>query len=133
MILGALLDAGLSVDLLKREISKLNLTHYELSVEQVLKNGLGASQARVVIDQDHHRHHHRRLSQIKDIIGKSELDAAVKQKSTDIFVRLAEAEARVHRTEIEAVHFHEVGAMVAIIDVVGIIFYFSIASALLTL
>ena len=119
MILGALLDAGLTIERLREEISKLQLSHYELDVEKVVKKGIGGSQAHVTIDQDHHHHHHRHLSHIKDIIEKSDLDAPIKEKSTEIFVRLAEAEARVHRSSVESVHFHEVGAMDAIIDVVG--------------
>ena len=119
MILGALLDAGLTIERLRDEISKLQLSHYELDVEKVVKKGIGGSQAHVTIDQDHHHHHHRHLSHIKDIIENSDLDAPIKEKSTEIFVRLAEAEARVHRSSVESVHFHEVGAMDAIIDVVG--------------
>ena len=117
MILGALLDAGLTIERLREEISKLHLSHYELDVEKVLKRGIGGSQAHVIIDQDHH--HHRHLSHIREIIEKSDLDASIQEKCTAIFVRLAEAEARVHRSSVESVHFHEVGAMDAIIDVVG--------------
>ena len=58
MILGALLDAGMSIEHLRREIAKLHLSHYTLEVEKVVKNGIGGSQAHVVIDQDHHDHHH---------------------------------------------------------------------------
>ncbi len=119
MILGALLDAGLSIERLRKEIAKLQLTHYALDVTKVVKKGIGGSQAQIVIDQDHHDHHHRHLSHIRDIIAASDLDENVKTRSIDIFVRLAEAEARVHRSTLEAVHFHEVGAMDAIIDVVG--------------
>ena len=119
MILGALLDAGLTIERLREEIAKLHLSHYELDVEKVVKRGIGGSQAHVIIDQDHHHHHHRHLSHIREIIEKSDLDASIQEKSTEIFVRLAEAEARVHRSSVESVHFHEVGAMDAIIDVVG--------------
>jgi uncharacterized protein (TIGR00299 family) protein len=119
MILGALLDAGLTIEHLRAEIAKLDLSHYALGVEKVVKKGIGGSQALVTIDQAHHDHHHRHLSHIREIIAQSDLDEAVKEKSTAIFMRLAEAEARVHRSSVEAVHFHEVGAMDAIIDVVG--------------
>ena len=94
MILGALLDAGLTIERLREEIAKLHLSHYELDVEKVVKRGIGGSQAHVIIDQDHH--HHRHLSHIREIIEKSDLDASIQEKSTEIFVRLAEAEARVH-------------------------------------
>ena len=119
MILGALLDAGLTIARLREEIAKLHLSNYALDVEKVVKRGIGGSQAHIIIDQDHHDHHHRHLSHICEIIDGSDLDASVKEKSTAIFTRLAEAEARVHRSSVESVHFHEVGAMDAIIDVVG--------------
>jgi uncharacterized protein (TIGR00299 family) protein len=119
MILGAFMDAGLTIEYLREEIAKLHLSHYQLSVEKVVKHGIGGSQAHIIIDQDHHHHHHRHLSHIKDIISKSDLDSSIKEKSTAIFLRLAEAEARVHRSDVESIHFHEVGAMDAIIDVVG--------------
>jgi pyridinium-3,5-bisthiocarboxylic acid mononucleotide nickel chelatase len=119
MILGALLDAGLTIERLRDELAKLHLSHYALDVEKVVKKGIGGSQAHVIIEQKHHDHHHRHLSHIREIIASSDLDDKIKEKSTAIFVRLAEAEARVHRSSVEAVHFHEVGAMDAIIDVVG--------------
>lgn len=118
MILGALMDAGLPLDVLKNELAKLDLDHYELQVEKVTKKGLGGSQAKVLID-NHHHHHHRHLHHIEEIIDQSDLGDPVKTKSLAIFRRLAEAEAKVHRTTIDAIHFHEVGAVDAIIDVVG--------------
>jgi hypothetical protein len=119
MILGALIDSGLTVERLKRELAKLHLSHYDVQAEKVIKKGLGGSRAIITVDEDHHCHHHRRLHHIEEIIGGSSLDEPVKQKSLDIFRRLAEAEAKVHRTSIDHIHFHEVGAMDAIIDVVG--------------
>jgi pyridinium-3,5-bisthiocarboxylic acid mononucleotide nickel chelatase len=119
MILGALMDSGLALDELKNEIEKLHLAHYDIQKETVLKKGIGGSKAVIEIDQEHHHHHHRHLSHIKEIIENSDLNESVKQKSINIFERLAEAEAKVHRTSIEKIHFHEVGAMDAIIDVVG--------------
>lgn len=125
MILGSLLDAGLSLDILKQEIAKLGLSHYEISMEKVVKKGIGGTQAMIDINQDHHHHHHRHLSHIKDIINNSELSDIVKEKSTAIFQRLAQAEAKVHQSDVEHVHFHEVGAMDAIIDVVGAVIGFN--------
>jgi uncharacterized protein (TIGR00299 family) protein len=119
MILGALLDAGLPLERLLCELSKLRLSHYRINVEKVVKNGIGGSRAIVEIDESHHYHHHRRLEHIEEIINTSGLDDGIKEKSTLIFRRLAEAEARVHRTTVDQIHFHEVGAMDAIIDVVG--------------
>ncbi len=119
MILGSLMDAGLELDTLKEEIAKLGLSHYGLGVEKVVKRGIGGSQALVKVEHDHHHHHHRHLHHIEDIIGKSDLVEEVKERSIRIFRRLAEAEAKVHRTSVDKIHFHEVGAMDAIIDVVG--------------
>ncbi len=119
MILGALVDAGLSLETLKAEISKLHLHHYDLRIEKTIKKGIAGSQAIVIIDEHHHRHYHRHLSDIRNIIEKSELSGSIKKKTIKIFTRLAEAEAKVHRTSPEHIHFHEIGAMDSIIDVVG--------------
>ena len=119
MILGALLDAGLELAALKSQLAGLKLTHFDLQVKKVVKKGVGGSQALVLIDQDHHSRHARHLSDIRTIIDKSDLPEPVRRRSIRIFSRLAEAEARVHRTAVESIHFHEVGAMDAIVDVVG--------------
>ncbi len=119
MILGALMDAGLEVEVLKERIAQLGLTHYDLQVKQVTKRGLRGSQAVVIVDEDDHHHHHRHLHHIEEIIGNSNLSESVKTRSIKIFRRLAEAEAHVHGTSMDKIHFHEVGAMDAIIDVVG--------------
>ena len=116
MILGALLDAGLDVEQLKRELGKLHLTHYDIQVKKVVKKGIGGTQVLIQVGDDHH---HRQLHHIKEIIDNSDLKIPLKQKCIEIFTRLAEAEARVHQTTIDQIHFHEVGAMDAIIDVVG--------------
>lgn len=116
MILGALLDAGLSLDDLKAQLSLLGLSHWDLDVEKVTKNGISGSQALVKVE---HEHHHRHLSDIKAILMESRLDPEICEDSLKIFTRLAHAEATVHNTRIEKIHFHEVGAMDAIIDVVG--------------
>ena len=125
MILGALLDAGLELEALRRELGKLPISHYEVGQRHVVKSGLGGSQAEVIIHEhhEHHHHHHhhphRNLHDIEEIINSSTLESEVKEQSLAIFRRLGEAEARVHRTTIEHIHFHEVGAMDTIIDVVG--------------
>ena len=119
MILGALMDAGLPLEKLKTELGKLKLSHYDLEVEKVAKKGIAGSKALVMIEEDHHHHHHRHLSDIRTIIENSDLESDIKEKSIGIFTRLAEAEAKVHKTTVDHIHFHEVGAMDAIIDVVG--------------
>jgi pyridinium-3,5-bisthiocarboxylic acid mononucleotide nickel chelatase len=117
MILGSLLDAGLPLTVLKEGLAKLGLSHYDVQVAKVVKKGLSGSQALVMIEQDHH--HHRNLENIEEIIEKSSLHPEIKRDSIRIFTRLAQAEAKVHDTTVESIHFHEVGAMDAIIDVVG--------------
>jgi uncharacterized protein (TIGR00299 family) protein len=119
MILGALLDAGLPLQTLKAELAKLRLSHYDVDVRSVHKSGLGACHALVLVDQDHHGHEHRHLGHITAIIEQSDLGQPVKADSIAVFRRLADAEAKVHRTTVENIHFHEVGAMDAVIDVVG--------------
>ena len=119
MILGALLDAGLNIERLNEALSTLNLTHFSLEAEPAVRGSIGGTRALVHIDQEHHHHHHRKLSDLKEIITSAGIGDAVKKQSIAIFTRLAEAEAKVHRTDIETVHFHEVGAMDTIVDVVG--------------
>lgn len=119
MMLGALLDAGLDLQHLKRELAQMRLSHYDLSVEKVAKHEIWASQAVVAVDAHHHHEHHRTFQDIKGIIAESGLQRAVKRRSIAIFQRLAEAEAEVHDTTVNGVHFHEVGAVDAIVDIVG--------------
>lgn len=116
MVLGALIDAGVDPEAFKRELSRLNVEGYAVEFQKVDKAGLSASYARV---QTVPEHRHRHLSDILKIIYDSTLSASVKERAARIFSRLAEAEARVHNEPIEKVHFHEVGALDAIVDVVG--------------
>lgn len=119
MILGAMLDAGLPLEYLRDELAKLGLSHYDVSMTVAVKNGISGSQALVHVEHDHHHHHHRHLADITAIIENSTLAPAVKADGIKIFGRLAAAEAKVHHTSVDHIHFHEVGAMDAIIDVVG--------------
>ena len=119
MILGALLDAGLSFEHLEGELKKLQLSHYALRRREVLKGGFKATHFIVDVDEHHHGHAHRHLGEIERIILESALGEEVKSKSIRVFRRLAEAEASVHNEPVDHVHFHEVGAVDAIIDIVG--------------
>jgi len=117
MTLGALVDAGLPIEVLRSELAKLNLPGYTITAEQVRRSGLAATKVHVVLDEQEQPARH--LSEIQKIINGSALSSAVKQKSISIFQRLAEVEAKVHGTTPEKIHFHEVGAVDAIVDIVG--------------
>jgi len=116
MILGGLLELGIDGDALRAELAKLNLNGIELVIEKVDRSGINSTHVEVKYP---HEHVHRHLKDIVKIIDGSTLSAAVKQRAIAIFTRLAEAEAKVHGISIERVHFHEVGALDAIVDIVG--------------
>ena len=118
MIMASLIDAGAPVDRLREELAKLRLPGWELSVREVMKGPFRATKVDVVIDRSAHRAH-RSLSDILAILDASTLPAEIKARAARIFTRLADAEARAHGTTREAVHFHDVGAVDAIVDVVG--------------
>ncbi len=116
MILGALVSCGVPLTKLEAELKKLNIDGFELSEEKVSHSGIASIHIDVITeDQNDHRH----LSHIKEIIESSGLSARVKEQSIRIFTMLAGAEANVHGTTPEKIHFHEVGALDAIVDVVG--------------
>jgi uncharacterized protein (TIGR00299 family) protein len=116
MILGALIAAGIEPEALKQQLSLLGVQGYSIDFEPVDRSGISATYARV---KTAHEHGQRHLSDILKIIYDSRLSDSVKERAAKIFSRLAEAEARVHNTPVERIHFHEVGALDAIIDVVG--------------
>ncbi|MCE7962437.1 MAG: DUF111 family protein, partial [Acidobacteria bacterium ACB1] len=116
MILGGLLELGVDADALRNELAKLNLSGIELVIEKVDRSGINSTHVEVKYP---HEHVHRHLKDIVKIIDDSSLSAAVKQRAISIFTRLAEAEAKVHGIPVERVHFHEVGALDAIVDIVG--------------
>ncbi len=118
IFLGCLLDAGWSLDRLRFAIAQLKLPsdEYALDARTVMKGPLRATLADV---QTSEGHAHRHLADIEQIINASDLPDGVKQKSIAVFTRLADAEAKVHGTTRDKIHFHEVGAMDAIIDIVG--------------
>lgn len=144
MNLGALLDLGVDEAYLRQELSKLNLdAEYELQVEKTNKKGISGTRVNVVLksvmhdnNHNHHHHHHevqtgiesdnhhihhehRNLKDIESIIINSSLNERVKKLSLAIFMKVAEAEAKVHGKPLYEVHFHEVGAVDSIIDIVG--------------
>lgn len=116
MIIGALLDAGLELSALKKELKKLPLTGYEIKAFKTEKQGIKGTKFEVKAPQEKT---HRDLKDIFGIIEKSSLAKKIKDDSKKIFRRLAEAEAKVHGVSIDKIHFHEVGGVDAIIDIVG--------------
>lgn len=126
MTLGAFLDAGLDISVLKEQLSRLHIHGYEISAKKVKRAGIQGTKVDVIISHKdkhtstpHHHHSHLKLSDIQTIIGGSNLHDDVKVDSIKIFHRLATAEAKVHDAPVENVHFHEVGATDSIIDIVG--------------
>src|SRR6266436_1947337 len=118
MIMASLVDAGVPLPALRAELGKLPLEGWTISAREVRKGAFRATKVDVEIDHHAHRHH-RSLGDILDILERSSLEVSVKARAARIFTRLAEAEARVHGTDRESVHFHDVGAVDAIIDVTG--------------
>ena len=164
MLLGALLDTGFPIDVLKSELAKLNLGEYELVHQRANKLGIDAQYFNVLLPHGHehshnhehahehhhheeehfhcqeyahtydpahhhehhhelphthHHHEHRNLAAVMDIIDGSALSQSIKDKAREVFTAIAIAEAKVHGKTVEEVHFHEVGAIDTIIDIVG--------------
>lgn len=117
MNLGAMIDLGVDPKYLIDELNKLNLPGWELLVQKDQRHGITGT--KVTVSQTRHEHAHRHLSDIEKIIKDSTLDSKTKELSGKIFMKIAQAEAKVHGISIENVHFHEVGAIDSIIDVVG--------------
>jgi pyridinium-3,5-bisthiocarboxylic acid mononucleotide nickel chelatase len=116
MTLGALVDAGCPLDHLRSELRGLPVPGWELSADKVWKNGMAATHVQVKTEN---QPKHRSLSAILEILNNAKLPAAVRDPAATIFTNLGEAEARVHDVPLEKIHFHEVGAVDAIVDIVG--------------
>lgn len=132
MNLGALIDAGVPSDYLIKELEKLNVQGYRLHISSALKMGISGTRAHVDLkdkgqhqkghthSHSHPQHHeHRNLQAIKKIISNSSLNQTIKEKSIAIFEEIARAEAKIHAKSIDEIHFHEVGAIDSIVDIVG--------------
>src|SRR5690349_6491137 len=140
MILGALIDAGLPLDDVRRALGSLAIDHDAVSTERVVRTGVTATKFNVRGEDsrhDHahqhshggaalavhaHAHTHRSLAEISRLIDSSALSASGKARAKELFTRLGEAEAAIHGTPIENVHLHEVGAIDSIIDIVGAVY-----------
>jgi uncharacterized protein (TIGR00299 family) protein len=116
MTLGALIGAGVPLEQLRGELQGLQVPGWQMSAEKVWKNGMSAIYAQVRTEDTSK---HRSLATILEMIQASRLSDGVKERSSAIFRRLGEAEAYVHDAPLEKIHFHEVGAVDAIVDIVG--------------
>jgi hypothetical protein len=126
MLIGSLLDAGLDLEVLKKGLAGLDFHGYKLTAEKVVRSGITATKFDVVMDEEEHEHHHetshhhhRGLSEILNIINNGKIPDSVKTKSSEIFRKLGTVEAGIHGVPLEEVHFHELGAIDTIVDIVG--------------
>jgi pyridinium-3,5-bisthiocarboxylic acid mononucleotide nickel chelatase len=116
MTLGALIDAGCDIGHLRQELQALQVPGWEISAEKVWKNGMAATFAKVKTED---QKTHRSLADILEVLKKSQLTSQVRDRASAVFQKLGEAEARVHDVPLGEIHFHEVGAVDAIVDIVG--------------
>jgi uncharacterized protein (TIGR00299 family) protein len=116
MVLGALVDAGADLRAIESELRKLDLEGWTIAAEKVKRGQIFATHVKVATSEGHH---HRGLSIILERIGKARLAPRAEERACRIFTRLAESEAKVHNLPVEKVHFHEVGAVDSILDIVG--------------
>ena len=118
MILGALVDAGVKLETIRKGLASLGLKGYELKSKRVKRGLFGGTKVDVVLSPQAHTHS-RTFTDIEKLIQRSKLPKPVIEDSIEIFLRIGKAEAKVHRTKIDKVHFHEVGAVDSIVDIVG--------------
>ena len=140
MTLGALLEIVGDDNYLLQELKKLNVDGYKIEISNKVKNGITGKYVDVILDEEHHHEHihehnnehlhneehshshhheHRNLNDVNEIIDKSSIDEKSKDLAKRIFLRVAKAESKVHNKPLEEVHFHEVGAIDSIVDIVG--------------
>lgn len=132
MTLGALLEIVGDENYLLNELKKLNIDEYKIEISKKVKNGITGTYVDVILEHDHHKkdhheqhqhehhhHEHRNLNDVNTIIENSSLEEKVKELAKRIFLRVAKAESKVHNKPLDEVHFHEVGAIDSIVDIVG--------------
>jgi len=124
MILASLIGLGADAARLESELKKLDLGHFHIEVKEAESHHLHGTRVWVHVDEEHHHDHshshpHRTFRDIRALLRNSSLPAAVRERSLAVFSRLAEAEAKVHHTTPDLIHFHEVGAVDSIVDIVG--------------
>lgn len=118
MNLGALVDLGVPASHLEQELGSLSIDGFRLEVSRDNRKGISGTRVTVVVENPENEKH-RHLRHIEEVISRSTLSDRIKRKSLDIFMKVAEAEAKVHNIDIQKVHFHEVGALDSIADIVG--------------
>jgi len=116
MFLGALIDAGLDIEALRQELAKLKLDNFQISAKKVVKQNIASMQFHVAYQEERQ---HRHLRHLNEIVDQSDLSEDIKNSAKEIFLKIAQAEAKIHNMPVEKVHFHEVGAIDTIVDVVG--------------
>jgi uncharacterized protein (TIGR00299 family) protein len=122
MILGSLIDAGLSPQRMREELKKVSIPGVRLNVRKVIKGGISATQ--VIVAGKKEVRSHRNLNELLKIVERSHLESEVKKKSIEVFQRIASVEAKIHRKPVEEIHFHELGGLDSIVDIVGSIWGF---------
>lgn len=122
MLLGALVDAGVSLEGLRERLAALNLPEFELSARRVVKNGFSATKVDVHTPEHHGAAHHgRHLADILALLNASSLPESVRGRAAGMFQRLAEVEAGIHGKAVEEVHLHELSGVDTIVDIVGVL------------
>ena len=122
MTLGALTEIIGNENYLINELKKLNVDGYKIEISKKVKNGITGTYVDVILEHEHHHEHHhehRNLDDVNKIIDESSLSEEVKELAKKIFLRVAKAESKVHNKPLNEVHFHEVGAIDSIVDIVG--------------
>jgi pyridinium-3,5-bisthiocarboxylic acid mononucleotide nickel chelatase len=123
MILGALIDLGVDAQKIRKALKSLDIEGYKFTTHQVKRGLIAGTKVQVRIGKPRKNHVPPRIySDIKRLITKSDLPASVKKNSLEIFKRIARVEAAIHKTTMEKIHFHEVGAVDSIVDIVGGVF-----------
>jgi pyridinium-3,5-bisthiocarboxylic acid mononucleotide nickel chelatase len=117
MLLGALVDCGVSIEEIKEGLALLPIQGFEISVKRVNKSGLISTQVEVLVDDNVKE---RRLAEILKLILESKLPEKIKEKGLEVFQRIGSVEAGIHGLDVEEVHLHELGGLDTIIDVVGV-------------
>ncbi len=117
MNLAAMLDLGVPVEELRKELRKTDLDHYEINASRDSRNGISGTRVDITFDPE--KHHNRDLQAILKMIDSSSLSESVKITGKDIFLNLGKAEAKIHEVPLKKVHFHEVGAVDSVVDIIG--------------